>query len=186
MPIAHAAINTITLKVGGIDCQYCAYSLGKRLTQLPGVQSTSVNPNNGTATMVLNGTEDLNLLKIETLFKNSPFNLKDMRISATGKIIKNGDHYFFAIANNQYKIYLLQMQDNQPSQKSGKFFVKLRSLFKQAMAKISSADNFEKSVRDLYNSQSIAKIKCTIHNHRDRYLGLSNYNVSLQKIKHEC
>jgi copper chaperone CopZ len=44
---------SITIRVDGLSCAFCAYSLEKNLLELTGVDSVEVNLNKGTATLIL-------------------------------------------------------------------------------------------------------------------------------------
>jgi len=100
-----AIIESIALRVDGTQCQFCMQSIGKRLLELKGVKRISLVGKSVHLQLTDNNTFNTSILK-KTIEKNTHYSIKDIKITATGKIDKKSKFYIFEVDNSPEKIYL--------------------------------------------------------------------------------
>lgn len=186
---AHCEIKQITLKIDGIDNEFCAYSLGQKLATIDGVREAKINPSSNSATLILNEHKKVSIANIEQLLKNTQFNIKNYRISAVGRIQKRNNNFVFSIKENPYQIYLMQEREGiKEAENKSKSITsilkdKIKGLFSVTMKKITSEDKLHNKIKSCYEKNSIVEIECNIHKHRNGFLlGLADSNARLQEL----
>jgi copper chaperone CopZ len=185
-----AEIKQIILKVAGLDGEFCAYSLGKRLTSIEGVQEAKINIANKSVILSLRENKTTSLVTIESLLKNTPFKIEGYKIVATGKIEKTKENNFvFSIAKNPYKIYLMPERDEieVAQSKTNSFGEKLkntfRELFASAVKKLTPSERLHNKIKECYDKNADVEIVCNVHQHRNGcLLGLANEHVRLCEV----
>ena len=74
-PVAQKSINSITVKVNGLVCSFCAQGIKKRFLALPSVQSVQVSLGKKTVVIELKPNAVLSDKVIEATVKEAGYNL---------------------------------------------------------------------------------------------------------------
>jgi hypothetical protein len=195
----YTAIETITLKVDNLACRYCSQGIAKRLLDLKSVKDVTFNDQNKTImlTLIEKNNFNLNILK-DLIEKNTHYIIKDIRISATGKIIRKGKYFTFDIENNPHLIYLdeiaqvvahksLMNKKEEQAQKKEKGFV---ASTKKAWNKttdfvksmITSPNRLQESLVLFYDHNLPVRYVGSVHRHADESFWASPL-AQLKEIK---
>ena len=180
-----ATFKNVTLKLKGLNNEFGAYSLSKRLKALEEVASTEVNVSKGTADLKATDGKRINFSNIDQALNDSSFELRKIHVTATGKIVKDGENYLFAVNSSPYKIYLTKEYKEQDLQAASENF------FKKAKTKIGSflytavglgngtESTLQAAVKKAYEERNeCSEINCNISKMRDGLLlGLADNNV---------
>jgi len=73
------AQDTLVVRVDGLSCAYCAYSLEKKLQELDGVDKIGINLKDGTATLTLKEGVAIKDKIIEKTVKESGFTPRSVK-----------------------------------------------------------------------------------------------------------
>lgn len=188
---SYSEIKQIILKVKGLDNDFCAYSLGKKLTSFENIKEARINPGNKTATLTLRDNKRVSLANLESLLKNTSFKIEGYKIVAVGKIEKNDSNFIFSIKENPYKIYLMpereEFEGNEKEKKTlsltSKIKTKIIDLFSSTVKKLTPSERLHHKIKDYYDKNSDVEIVCNIHQHRNGFLlGLADDNARITAI----
>ena len=105
-----ASIEEIRIKVDNLRCRFCAQNLSDKLSALPQIKTVRMNRKGATLLLSLEKENDFDpsILKrvVET---GTRFTLKDIKISATGTIVKEDNNLVLDIEGNSNKIHLSKL-----------------------------------------------------------------------------
>ncbi len=75
------ATKSITVRVDGMACPFCAFSLEKKLSRIPGVQSIAIKINDGNIILLLKPGAQVDTSLIRTKVKEAGFTPRQIQFS---------------------------------------------------------------------------------------------------------
>jgi copper chaperone CopZ len=88
---AVAAVQQIVLRVDGLSCPFCAYSLEKKLAEVPGISSLSIDVAEGTATASPTGDAAIEWEQLPLAVEAAGFTPRELTVSGQGMVQVDGD-----------------------------------------------------------------------------------------------
>ena len=85
VPVA-AQLQSVEIRVSGLDCASCAESIGRKLGRLRGVESASFDATKNTATLKLKPENTLTLAAIRDLLKSIGYTPEEANIVVRGDL----------------------------------------------------------------------------------------------------
>jgi copper chaperone CopZ len=82
---AWADIYKYNADVNGMVCAFCAYSVGKNISKLPGVDTNSINVDLKAGHVVFNSQKKVSEAKLTELFSDSGFSLSNITLTKSSK-----------------------------------------------------------------------------------------------------
>lgn len=73
-----AQTNEVKVRVDGLSCPFCAYTLEKKLNELDGVDSLKIDYEEGLVFMMVKNPEDINIEDIKTKIEEAGFTFKEV------------------------------------------------------------------------------------------------------------
>jgi mercuric ion binding protein len=77
------AKQIIEAEVHGIACSFCAYGLEKKIKKMPGVETVSVDVNQGKAVITMQDSAAMEKEPLEKVVKDAGFTLKSFSVKAS-------------------------------------------------------------------------------------------------------
>lgn len=107
---SQAQIKKATIKVDGLACPLCAYSLRGHLSNVRGVGDINIVVKEGIATLTSKGERSLEIVELENIIQKAGFSAEGITIVAVGKIGDLGGSDIFRI-NGSEVIFILEEND---------------------------------------------------------------------------
>ncbi len=85
-PLADAQIETLTVSIDGMACPFCAYGVEKKLKNIEGVESVTINIKEGVALLSAKKEESINLSRVPGAVRDAGFTPGTTRVVAVGTI----------------------------------------------------------------------------------------------------
>jgi copper chaperone CopZ len=79
--------------VEGMVCAFCAYSVSKNISKLPGVDADSINVDLKGGHVVFNSNKKVSEKKLTALFSDSGFSLSNIKFTDTEKVANKPDNH---------------------------------------------------------------------------------------------
>ncbi len=92
-PSARAEVEEVTLRVDGLSCPFCAYSLEKKLAAVPGVTQLTINVAEGTATAVPQTDMTIEWRDLRSAVKAGGFTPREFRVRGKGLVSARDDTF---------------------------------------------------------------------------------------------
>ena len=108
---AHAQIESITLKVDGLSCPFCAYGLSKELKKVAGVKDTKIFVDAGRVELVVEQGKPVDIEKLPKAVRSGGFTAREIRITAVGRVEEWNGRPVLAVAPGEIK-FLLEENEN--------------------------------------------------------------------------
>ena len=82
----HAQITDVTIRVDGLSCPFCAYSLEKYLKAVPGTKEPVIDVKEGLVTLEPTGDEPVRFAALREAVKKAGFTPRELRAAGTGRV----------------------------------------------------------------------------------------------------
>ncbi len=88
-----AQVESVTLKVDGLACPFCAYGLSKELKKVEGIKDARVFVDEGKVELDVETGKPVDIDKLPKAVRNGGFTPKEIRLTAAGQVEEwNGRH----------------------------------------------------------------------------------------------
>lgn len=107
---AKAEIESITLRVDGLACPFCAYGLEKKIIRLKGVKSYDADLKKGKVFVSLKPGAQIELSSLSKAVKEAGFTLKSIFFRVKGKIKQSEKGLILVAEGSKEKFILLEKE----------------------------------------------------------------------------
>lgn len=84
--LAQAQIHGLTVAVEGMSCPFCAFGVEKKLQQVEGVESITIDMKKGTASLKAKKGQSIGITQVQEAVKSSGFSPGKIMITAAGML----------------------------------------------------------------------------------------------------
>lgn len=106
---ASAQVNSVTIAVDGLACPFCAYGVEKKLKRVEGVDSMDIRMREGTVTLTAGEGLSIDFEEVPGAVRDSGFSMREMRITATGVVIREDGDFFLQYGEPGERLALKDM-----------------------------------------------------------------------------
>lgn len=89
--LALAQITEVTVRVDGLSCPFCAYSLEKKLKAVEGVAKLTIHVADGVATLTPSDGVRIDFAGLPRAVTDAGFTPREIRARGTGQVRRDGD-----------------------------------------------------------------------------------------------
>ncbi len=108
LPVAGVAeVTRAVVTVKGMSCPFCAFGVEKKLKLVDGVDEVTVEMKDGTATLVAEEGQSLDIGQIRKAVRASGFTPGPLRITAIGSVVKEQEGLLLDVRNSPQAFHLV-------------------------------------------------------------------------------
>jgi len=165
---AFAEIKTVSLRVDGLSCPFCALGLEKKLKKVESVSGVNVHMKKALTDLTLKPQSALDLKAIRKAVKEAGFTLKNIDVGVLGTIIRDNEGFFVLESQGDKTRFILFDKEHSEA--------RAKSLSTQMLG-----NDIEKKLLQAQNDGKLVLIQGTIHEHAELPPGLLINRVEVQQ-----
>ncbi len=89
--LARGRTTEVLVRVDGLSCPFCAYSLEKKLKAIDGVAKLSIDVSSGLATLVPADEAMIDYAGLPRAVQDAGFTPREILVRGTGRVLRDGD-----------------------------------------------------------------------------------------------
>jgi len=152
---AYAGVETVTLRIDGLACPFCAYGLEKKCKKLEGFQSLNVLIDDGKAIIKWKKDKPIRIAAIQKAVKKAGFTLRGITTIVVGQVFEEkGKFYLQLTGPSNQKFYVFNQN---PQDKSLEH--------QEEGSEPSLTASVRKNLKKYMRSKQAIRIQGSLHNH---------------------
>ena len=108
--LALAQITTVTVRVDGLSCPFCAYSLEKKIKDVEGTKEPVINVEEGVVTLTPTGDAPVDFDGLREAVRKAGFTPREIGVEGVGRVATI-DKRATLVAENGQQLFLLAPND---------------------------------------------------------------------------
>lgn len=107
-------IETIAVRIDSLPCRFCFPALAKNLVELKSIKNVSFSEASNTIHITLMDKNVFNPSYLcELIERGTSYKIKDIKLTAAGKVIKRGHHVLLEMESSPRYLYLDKLPDTE-------------------------------------------------------------------------
>lgn len=102
------------LKILGMSCSMCAYGLHKKLSSMEEIEEAKIDFKTESGVLIFEPEAVVDYKRIEKAVREGGYTLSDMSLEAAGKVVREKEGLFFAIAGTKQRLPLKVTEESCP------------------------------------------------------------------------
>ncbi len=107
---ARAQITTVTVRVDGLSCPFCAYGLEKKIKAVPGTKDPVINVEEGIVTLIPTGNASIDFDGLREAVRKAGFTPREIGVKGIGRVTMI-DERPTLVAEDGQQLFLLTPND---------------------------------------------------------------------------
>ena len=107
---ARTQITTVTVRVDGLSCPFCAYGLEKKIRSVPGTKEPVINVEEGVVTLTPTGDASIDFDGLREAVKKAGFTPREIGVEGIGRVATIDERPTLVTEDGQ-QLFLLEQND---------------------------------------------------------------------------